>query len=160
LPSRGPLHLPEDLGNPALLDVYGRVVRLLENGADDEAGRRISAQLTHWDIADRIGSSREMVSKILNNLRIGGYVGVERRRIVLKTLSEPLVAAPASAGQARALVGGALIATTSDASESQGWPLPRPLIARSASWHCVSVASQAPAGRVASARRTVPDRRA
>ena len=35
------------------------------------------------DIADRVGSSREMVSKILKDLRVGGYLAVEQKRIVL-----------------------------------------------------------------------------
>jgi CRP/FNR family cyclic AMP-dependent transcriptional regulator len=65
----------------ALNDVYGRLVRLFmelsdENGLD---GRRLMREpLTQQDIADRIGSSREMVNRVLKELMTGGYVSVER----------------------------------------------------------------------------------
>jgi CRP/FNR family cyclic AMP-dependent transcriptional regulator len=75
--------LTEDVGDLALLDVYGRIVKLLEHSAVEEHGRRITGRLTHQDIADRVGSSREMVSKILKDLRVGGYLAVEKKRIVL-----------------------------------------------------------------------------
>ena len=75
--------MTEDVGNLALLDVYGRIVKLLEQSAVEEQGRRITGRWTHQDIADRVGSSREMVSKILKDLRVGGYLAVEQKRIVL-----------------------------------------------------------------------------
>ena len=43
----------------------------------------VEQRLTHQDIADRVGSSREMVSKILKDLRIGEYIEIDRKRIVL-----------------------------------------------------------------------------
>ncbi len=67
----------------ALLDVYGRIAKLLESSASEEKGLLITDRLTHQDIADRVGSSREMVSKILKDLRVGGYIAVENKRIVL-----------------------------------------------------------------------------
>ena len=75
--------MTEDVGNLALLDVYGRIVKLLEQSAVEEQGRRITGRWTHQDIADRVGASREMVSKILKDLRVGGYLAVEQKRIVL-----------------------------------------------------------------------------
>ena len=75
--------LSDDLGNLALLDVYGRVVKLIENSAVEEGGQLITGKLTQQDIASRVGSSREMVSKILKDLRVGGYVDVDKKRIVL-----------------------------------------------------------------------------
>ena len=81
--------LSDDVSAFALLDVYGRIVKLLTSSAVDESGRRITGRLTHQDIADRVGSSREMVSKILKDLKVGGYIEIDKKRIVLlKTLPE------------------------------------------------------------------------
>ncbi len=72
--------------NMALLDVYGRLSDLLclRAQAPDERGVRvIGERLTHSQIAAHIGSSREMVSRILKDLERGGYVRIERQRICL-----------------------------------------------------------------------------
>jgi CRP/FNR family cyclic AMP-dependent transcriptional regulator len=72
----------------ALQDVYGRVVALLQATSDpDGAQRRIVTQkMTQQDIAEHVGSSREMVSRIFKELTVGGYIDVERGRIrILKT---------------------------------------------------------------------------
>jgi CRP/FNR family cyclic AMP-dependent transcriptional regulator len=72
----------ENVKSLALRDVYGRVTRLLHDLAVDEDGRRvINERLTHQDIADRVGSSREAITRILKDLRTGGYVAIEGRRI-------------------------------------------------------------------------------
>lgn len=68
----------------ALFDVYGRVARLLTDMAETEGGRRIIPErLTHQDIANMVGSSREMVSIILKELTEGEFVAVEDRQIIL-----------------------------------------------------------------------------
>jgi len=69
----------------ALDDVYGRLARLLRSLAvDDGEGRLVVPEkLTQQDIAERIGSSREMVSRIFKPLTEGGYVAVDRGRITL-----------------------------------------------------------------------------
>ena len=68
----------------ALMDVYGRVARLLLELADDSSGQlAISQRLTQQEIASRIGASREMVSRILKDLSIGGYLTQSRAGIVL-----------------------------------------------------------------------------
>ena len=67
-----------------LEDVYGRVVRLLHDCSEpDGAHRIVPYRLTRLDIADRVGASTEMVSRILKDLTAGGYVSVEARRIVI-----------------------------------------------------------------------------
>ena len=68
----------------ALMDVYGRVARLLLELAE-EAGDEltISQRLTQQEIASRIGASREMVSRILKDLSSGGYLTQSRTGIVL-----------------------------------------------------------------------------
>lgn len=69
----------------ALDDVYTRVAKLLrELAAPDAEGRLVLTQrLTQQDIADRVGSSREMISRIFKQLTLGGYIASEERRIVL-----------------------------------------------------------------------------
>jgi len=68
----------------ALLDVYGRVVRTLQELAREENGRLIVPEvLSQQAIAGLVGASREMVSRILKELRVGGYLGVDGRRIVI-----------------------------------------------------------------------------
>jgi CRP/FNR family cyclic AMP-dependent transcriptional regulator len=68
----------------ALKDVYARLVKFIDENAVNLQGRRvISERLTQTDIAERIGGSREMVSRILKDLAAGGYVAVEGRQIVV-----------------------------------------------------------------------------
>jgi CRP/FNR family cyclic AMP-dependent transcriptional regulator len=76
--------LTERVRDLALKDVYGRLVRFLEEHAEEQGGKRVVRErLTQADIAARIGGSREMVSRILSDLAAGGYVGMEAKRIVL-----------------------------------------------------------------------------
>ena len=68
----------------ALMDVYGRVARLLLELAEEANGSFVIHQrLTQQDIASRIGASREMVSRILKDLSVGGYLTQSRTGIVL-----------------------------------------------------------------------------
>jgi CRP/FNR family cyclic AMP-dependent transcriptional regulator len=69
----------------ALDDVYTRVSKLLHELAETDATGRlvVPERLTQQDIADRVGSSREMISRIFKQLTIGGYVAAEGRRIVM-----------------------------------------------------------------------------
>lgn len=69
----------------ALLDVYGRVRRLFDSLAVEREGVRvIPEKLTHQEIADRVGSSREMISRLLKDLTEGGYVSVAEKLITLR----------------------------------------------------------------------------
>jgi CRP/FNR family cyclic AMP-dependent transcriptional regulator len=68
----------------SLKDVYGRLVKYLEESAVEQDGRRlVPDRLTQSDIAARIGGSREMVSRILRDLAAGGYVSIEGKQIIL-----------------------------------------------------------------------------
>lgn len=68
----------------ALMDVYGRVARLLLELAEErDGGLVIMHRLTQQEIASRIGASREMVSRILKDLSTGGYLTQSRAGIVL-----------------------------------------------------------------------------
>lgn len=75
--------LTESVGDLALCDVYSRLNKLLTEAADDVDGQMVSGPFTHQQIADRVGSSREMVSKILKDLRVGGYIACEGKRFTL-----------------------------------------------------------------------------
>ena len=60
----------------ALIDVYGRVTRLLEELAvpQPDGTRVIAEKLTHAEIASRVGCSREMVSRLMKDLTLGGHI--------------------------------------------------------------------------------------
>jgi CRP/FNR family cyclic AMP-dependent transcriptional regulator len=68
----------------ALLDVYGRVARLLLDLSEVEDGRRvINRRITKQDIAKMIGASREMVSRVMKDLQQQGLIEEEESRVVL-----------------------------------------------------------------------------
>ena len=68
----------------ALDDVYGRIAKVLLSLSRDEGEVKVvDVKLTQQDIADRVGSSREMVSRIFTQLTQGGYVAVHRGHISL-----------------------------------------------------------------------------
>ena len=69
----------------ALEDVYARVVRLLTDLSDagPDGQRRVRERLTQQGIADRIGASREMVSRIFKDLSAGGYIAQDGGHIVV-----------------------------------------------------------------------------
>jgi CRP/FNR family cyclic AMP-dependent transcriptional regulator len=75
----------ESVKSLALEDVYERVVRLLGELSDpiDGGQREVRERLTQQDIADRVGASREMVSRIFKDLTTGGYLDVVSGRIVI-----------------------------------------------------------------------------
>jgi CRP/FNR family cyclic AMP-dependent transcriptional regulator len=76
--------LTENVKSLALMDVYGRVARLLLELAEERDGRRlIPERLTQQDIANRVGASREMVSRILKDLSVGGYITQTATGIVI-----------------------------------------------------------------------------
>ncbi|RPH49785.1 MAG: Crp/Fnr family transcriptional regulator [Desulfobacteraceae bacterium] len=72
----------------ALMDVYGRVARLLAHFAKAQGEKQIiEEKLTHQEIANMTGSSREMVSRIFKDLLAGGYISIENKLI---TINKPL----------------------------------------------------------------------
>ena len=76
--------LTERVKSLSLMDVYGRVARLLLDLAEERDGKLlIAGRLTQQEIAGRVGASRAMVSRILKDLTTGGYLSIERDRIVL-----------------------------------------------------------------------------
>jgi CRP/FNR family cyclic AMP-dependent transcriptional regulator len=72
------------IGSLALLDVYGRVARLLLDMAENVNGEKIvTKRLPKQDIAKMIGASREMVSRVMKDLQTGGYIEMRGSNIVL-----------------------------------------------------------------------------
>lgn len=74
----------EKIGGLVLLDVNGRVARLLLELAAESGGGRIARRLTHHTIAQMIGSSRETVSRTMRELQERGLIEVSRTDIVVK----------------------------------------------------------------------------
>ena len=59
----------------ALLDVYGRVARVLLDFSENVDGERIvKNRLPRQEIAKMIGASREMVSRVMKGLETDGFV--------------------------------------------------------------------------------------
>lgn len=76
--------LTENVRSLALMDVYGRVARLLLELAEERDGLLVIGEpLTQKDIASRVGCSREMISRIFTDLTAGGYVAKEGGRLVI-----------------------------------------------------------------------------
>jgi len=74
----------ENIESLALMDVYGRVARTLLQYAKDVDGKMtITERLTQKDIANMIGASREMVSRIFKDLSTGGYITVDHGKITI-----------------------------------------------------------------------------
>jgi CRP/FNR family transcriptional regulator, cyclic AMP receptor protein len=73
------------IGSLALLDVYGRVARLLMDMAETVDGEKVvTKRLPKQDIAKMIGASREMVSRVMKDLQTGGYIEMRGSTIVLR----------------------------------------------------------------------------
>jgi CRP-like cAMP-binding protein len=73
----------------ALLDVYGRVARVILDMAREE-GRRLKdgriafRRATHQEIANRIGTTRETVTRMLKDLERQSLIKIEGKEIVLQ----------------------------------------------------------------------------
>jgi CRP/FNR family cyclic AMP-dependent transcriptional regulator len=72
--------------NIALMDVYSRLKRAIEKITPEI---NIGISITHSELAADVGASREMVSKLLKDLEVGGYVKMQNRQLSrLKALPE------------------------------------------------------------------------
>jgi hypothetical protein len=81
----------------ALMDVYGRVAKLLLDFSEEERGQRvIRRRLTKQDIAKMIGASREMVSRVMKDL--------ENQRLLPRRRRPHVILERARTGFRRALV--------------------------------------------------------
>lgn len=75
----------------ALMDVYGRVAHtLLSLATEREDGTLvIPGKMTQQELANRVGASREMVSRILKDLSNGGYVTIRNKTITIQEKLPP-----------------------------------------------------------------------
>ncbi len=80
--------LTDKVKSLALDDVYPRVRNALMKLAEEQDGELVIEQrLTHQDIANMVGACREMVTRVLRELKAGGYIDTSDRKIrVLKKL--------------------------------------------------------------------------
>lgn len=69
----------------ALMDVYGRVARLLLDMSEEVGGEIIvTRKISKQDIAKMIGASREMVSRVMKDLGLQGLIEETDRGILLR----------------------------------------------------------------------------
>jgi CRP/FNR family transcriptional regulator, cyclic AMP receptor protein len=91
------------IGGLVLLDVPGRIARLLLDVAEEGGADTIDKPLTHQVIAQMIGASRETVSRTMREFQDTGLLSVHRRRITIRNR-------PALAARAQARSGGGTLA--------------------------------------------------
>lgn len=78
------------IGDLALMDVYGRVVRALKSLAkqDSEGRMVVSENLSQQSLADIVGASREMVSRTLKDLSQVGHIWFDGKDIIVNDHAE------------------------------------------------------------------------
>lgn len=66
----------------ALNDAYGRLVQLLRDGAELQADGThwMAMPLTQEQLAQQVGCSRTMITKLIGDLTKGGYICLDERR--------------------------------------------------------------------------------
>jgi len=77
------------IGNLALLDVYGRVARFLQDlatrdGEEVDEGTLLKERPTHQEIASMVGTSRETVSRVFSDFTRRGLIVVSGRQVLLR----------------------------------------------------------------------------
>jgi CRP/FNR family transcriptional regulator, cyclic AMP receptor protein len=78
------------IGSLALMDVFGRVARLLLETSEVIGGEKVvTTKLSKQDIARMIGASREMVSRVMKHLQAAGYIEVRADTIVIRDNNPP-----------------------------------------------------------------------
>jgi CRP/FNR family transcriptional regulator, cyclic AMP receptor protein len=83
-------HSTQSVKRLALKDVYGRLRHLLLSQAEEgkepeqaDGGLVVPMRMTQQQMAEHVGASREMVSRVFSQWLRGGYLRMERERIVL-----------------------------------------------------------------------------
>jgi CRP/FNR family cyclic AMP-dependent transcriptional regulator len=73
------------IGSLALMDVCGRVARLLMEMAETVDGQKVvTRKLPKQQIAKMIGASREMVTRVMKEMETSGHIEVRAHRILLR----------------------------------------------------------------------------
>jgi CRP/FNR family cyclic AMP-dependent transcriptional regulator len=68
--------LAQNVSSLALLDV--------QMATEQPGGDMVTDKVTQQDIADMVGASRAMVSRILTDLKTGGYISIDKKRITIQ----------------------------------------------------------------------------
>lgn len=80
--------LTEDTAGLIFLDVYQRVARkilalMASIGLETARGREIPQRLTHQELANLVGATRETVTKVLNDLESRGIIRIEKKQVIV-----------------------------------------------------------------------------
>jgi CRP/FNR family cyclic AMP-dependent transcriptional regulator len=79
--------LNDNVKDLALLDVYGRVASTILRLARERSGIMITDPITQQELANMVGASREMVSRVIKTLKSEGYISISGKQItILSTL--------------------------------------------------------------------------
>lgn len=86
--SRRLRELTEDTAGLIFMDVYQRLARKLLNlsqtlGVPKEGGREIPQRLTHQELANMIGATRETVTKVLNEMESREIISFNKKRVII-----------------------------------------------------------------------------
>lgn len=74
----------ESAKDMALKPVYRRVVEFLSRHAVEEDGtRRLPTRITQQELANQVGASRDMISRVLKELTHDQYIRIDERRIII-----------------------------------------------------------------------------
>jgi CRP/FNR family cyclic AMP-dependent transcriptional regulator len=74
----------EKIESLAFTNVRDRVASFLMQSAEPQGGTWfVREALTHQEIADMVGSSRETVSRAIKELQVAGHISIERKRITI-----------------------------------------------------------------------------
>jgi CRP/FNR family cyclic AMP-dependent transcriptional regulator len=91
--SRRLRELTEDTAGLIFMDVYQRLARKLLNlsqtlGVPKEEGREIPQRLTHQELANMIGATRETVTKVLNEMEARSIISFNKKRVLILNEAE------------------------------------------------------------------------
>lgn len=74
----------------ALLDVYGRLIKILRKMSIDQNDVTVIPERpTQQELANMVGASREMVTRIFRDLNIGGYITLEGKSLIINKKLPP-----------------------------------------------------------------------
>jgi CRP-like cAMP-binding protein len=92
-------HANQQIRSLALLDVLGRIARLLLESAHKEGRKLLDGSIvfrrpTHQEIASMVGTSRETVSRMIGDLSRDGYIKISGKDIIIKDKMEEAFPSP------------------------------------------------------------------
>ena len=64
------------------------LLRMAKDPAPDEAGRRITPAITHQQLADMVGTSRETITRVVKDLKDSGWLGQRGKRYLVPAARE------------------------------------------------------------------------